>query len=96
MAQGRPPFGDWLVQRRCACGPMHIVFTKENETADMYIERLVNEIGKNETVRVVTSDSLIRLGALRSGVLRMSSAEFIDEVKRILGKIAEMIQRDNR
>lgn len=77
-------------------GPMHIVFTKENETADMYIERLVNEIGKNETVRVVTSDSLIRLGALRSGVLRMSSAEFIDEVKRILGKIAEMIQRDNR
>ncbi len=74
---------------------LHIVYTKENETADMYIEQLVNEIGKNESVRVVTSDSLIRLGALRSGVLRTSSAEFKEEVDRVMEKIAETIRRSN-
>lgn len=73
---------------------LHIVYTKENETADMYIERLVEEIGKNETVRVVTSDSLIRLGALRSGVLRTSSKEFIGEVEQVLERITETVKRD--
>ena len=74
-------------------GPLHIVFTRENETADMYIERLVDEIGKNEAVRVVTSDSLVRLGALRSGVLRTSSKEFIAEVDKVRERIAEAIER---
>ena len=77
-------------------GPLHIVFTRENETADMYIERLVDEIGKNEAVRVVTSDSLIRLGALRSGVLRTSSAEFGSEVDKVMEKISEAIRRSGR
>ena len=58
----------------------------------MYIERLVDEIGKNETVRVVTSDSLVRLGALRAGVLRTSSAEFKGEVERVLERIAATVQ----
>ncbi|MBP5750919.1 MAG: NYN domain-containing protein, partial [Firmicutes bacterium] len=44
-------------------GGIHIVYTKENESADLYIERLLHEIGKNHTVRVVTSDNLIRLSA---------------------------------
>ena len=75
---------------------LHVVFTKENETADMYIERLVDEIGKNEAVRVVTSDSLVRLGALRSGVLRTSSAEFIGELGRILERIAAAVQKNRQ
>lgn len=58
-----------------------IVYTKENETADMYIEKLVHDIGKNYSVRVVTGDSLIRLSAMRSGVLRQSSAEFLKELE---------------
>ena len=77
-------------------GPLHIVYTRENETADMYIERLVDEIGKNEAVRVVTSDSLIRLGALRSGVLRTSSREFIGEVERVMERIAATVQRNRQ
>ena len=77
-------------------GPLHVVYTKENETADMYIERLVDEIGKNEAVRVVTSDSLVRLGALRSGVLRTSSREFQGEVERVLEKIAGSVQRNQQ
>ena len=75
---------------------LHVVFTKENETADMYIERLVDEIGRNEAVRVVTSDSLVRLGALRSGVLRTSSAEFIGELGRILDRIAAAVQKNRQ
>jgi len=70
-------------------GRVHIVYTKENETGDMYIEKLVDEIGKNYSVRVVTNDSLIRLSALRSGVLRMSSGEFVNELKYVLEQISE-------
>lgn len=84
------------VGERFTEGALHVVFTKENETADMYIERLVDEIGKNEAVRVVTSDSLVRLGALRSGVLRTTSTEFKGEVDRVRERIAEAIERSNR
>ena len=59
---------------------IQLVFTQENETADGYIERFVNEIGKNYAVRVATSDSLVQLSSLRSGVLRMSARELWAEV----------------
>ena len=67
------------------------VYTKENETADMYIERLANDIGKNYSVKVVTNDSLIRLSAMRSGVLRMSVKEFSDELDGVMKRIMEYI-----
>ena len=75
---------------------IHIAYTKENETADAYIEWLANEIGKNESVRVVTSDSLIRLSALRSGVLRTSAKEFRAEVDRVNARIEQAIRDLNR
>jgi predicted RNA-binding protein with PIN domain len=71
----------------------HVAFTPEGETADMYIERLANEIGKNESVRVVTSDSLVGLTALRSGVLRTSSRAFQDEVYWVLEQIQDIVKR---
>ena len=55
---------------------IHVVYTKENETGDMYIEKLIAQIGKNERVNVVTSDGLIQLSATRGGVLRMPAREF--------------------
>ena len=67
------------------------VYTKENETADMYIERIANDIGKNYSVKVVTNDSLIRLSAMRSGVLRMSVKEFSDELDGVMKRIMEYI-----
>ena len=69
-----------------------IAFTKEGESADIYIERLVGEIGKNESVRVVTSDALIRLSALKAGVLRTSSREFCREVEDVLESIRKKIK----
>lgn len=68
-----------------------VVYTKENETGDAYIERLIYNIGKNVHVRVVTSDSLIQLTAVRTGILRMSAAEFEAEIDRVDAQIGEII-----
>ena len=59
---------------------IQVVYTAEGETADAYIEALVHEIGSNYAVRVATSDSLVQLSSLRSGVLRMSARELQDEL----------------
>ena len=57
-----------------------MVYTKENETGDSYIESLVAEIGPNYNVRVATSDSLVQLSSIRQGVLRMSARELKEEI----------------
>ena len=59
---------------------IQVVYTKENETADAYIESLVAQIGRNYSVRVATSDGLVQLSSLRSGVLRMSARELREEI----------------
>ena len=61
---------------------IQVVYTKENETADAYIEALAAQIGSNYAVRVATSDSLVQLSSLRSGVLRMSASELAQELDR--------------
>ena len=48
---------------------------------DAYIESLVDQIGRNYAVRVATSDALVQLSSLRSGVLRMSARELWEEVQ---------------
>ena len=59
---------------------IQVVYTREGETADQYIEALAHEIGKNYAVRVASSDSLVQLSALGSGVLRMSARELRQEM----------------
>ena len=61
---------------------IQVVYTKENQTADNYIESLVHEIGRNYDVKVATSDALVQLSALRSGVLRLSARELWQELER--------------
>ena len=60
---------------------IQVVFTKEGETADAYIEGLAHEIGSNYAVRVASSDNLVQLSSFRSGVLRMSARELLAEVE---------------
>ena len=74
---------------------IHVAYTRDGETGDAYIERLADEIGKNYRVRVVTSDNLIRLSALRSGVLRESSKEFALEVEGVLQQIEALLKKSN-
>jgi len=72
---------------------LNVVYTKENELGDTYIEKLVNEIGRDHSVRVVTSDGLIQLQAVRSGVLRLSAREFREEILSVDKEIAEILQK---
>ncbi len=60
---------------------IQVVYTQEGETGDQYIEALAAQIGSNYSVRVATSDSLIQISSLRSGVLRMSARELREEVE---------------
>ncbi len=75
---------------------IRIVYTKERELGDNYIEKIISDIGKNENVRVVTSDNLIQLSAVRYGVLRVSAKEFEKEVKKIDEHIDELLYKINK
>ena len=61
---------------------IQVVYTRENETGDSYIESLADQIGSNYNVRVATSDGLVQLSSLRSGVLRMSARELEQELQQ--------------
>lgn len=74
---------------------IQVVYTKEGETADAYIEALADEIGLSYAVRVASSDGLVQLGAFRSGVLRMSARELRQEVDQAQKDMKEHFHKGN-
>ena len=60
---------------------IQVVYTKEGQTADAYIEVLAHEIGRDYAGRVASSDGLVQLSSFGSGVLRMSARELHEEVE---------------
>lgn len=62
-------------------GNISVVYTKEAETADMYIEKVTHELAKNHRVRVATSDNLEQIIILGNGALRVSANAFKKEVE---------------
>ena len=62
---------------------IHVVFTKEAETADTYIEKVTNEIGKKYQITVATSDRLEQMIVLSRGAVRMSSNELLQDVMAV-------------
>ena len=62
---------------------IHVVYTKEAETADEYIAKLTHEIGKKYPVTVATSDNLEQLIVMGQGAVRLSAQEFMDEVEAV-------------
>ncbi|MBQ8411732.1 MAG: TetM/TetW/TetO/TetS family tetracycline resistance ribosomal protection protein, partial [Ruminiclostridium sp.] len=62
-------------------GGISVVYTKEAETADMYIEKATRKLGGKHKVRVATSDRLEQLIILGSGAIRVSATEFLKEVE---------------
>ena len=68
-----------------------VVYTKEAETADMYIEKVTQKIARNNKVKVVTSDAVEQLIILGNGALRVSSREFLSEVKEAEETIRQII-----
>ena len=72
-----------------------MAFTPEGESADAYIERLAAEIGKNDRVAVVTGDTMIRVSAMRSGVLRISPSEFMLELEEAEKQLEGILLKSN-
>ena len=68
-------------------GNLVVVFTKDGETADNYIEKMVDQVGRKSEVLVVTSDSIEQQVTFQRGATRMSSIEFYHEVINIEKKI---------
>lgn len=71
---------------------IHIVYTKEAETADAYIERTTYDLAKERRVRVVTSDGLEQRIILGNGACRVSAAEFEKELKEVEQAIQSYLQ----
>ncbi len=69
-----------------------IVYTKEAETADMYIEKTTKNLAKNYRVRVATSDNLEQIIILGHGAMRLSARNFKQEVDEIEKAIREIIE----
>lgn len=82
--------------KRITYNNINIVYTKEKELGDNYIEKLISEIGKNDNVKVVTSDNLIRLSAVRFGVSKVSAQDFEKEIFAVNKKIDEFLNTINK
>ena len=75
---------------------IYVVYTKEAETADAYIEKTTYELGKKHRVRVATSDGAEQLIILGHGALRLSASAFKAEVEQVEGQISAVLARNNR
>ena len=73
---------------------IHVVYTREAETADMYIERVTHEIGRERRVRVATSDGMEQIIILGHGALRVSARQFREEVDEVEREIRQYIQQE--
>ncbi len=72
-------------------GDLYVVYTKEAETADMYIERTTYQLSRDNRVRVATSDGLEQMIILGHGAQRMSAAELKYETDQVMDQIRDTI-----
>lgn len=69
-----------------------VVYTKEAQTADAYIEKAAHELGKKHHVQVATSDGLEQMIILGSGAVRITAAAFIKEMEEVQKEIEALIR----
>lgn len=69
-----------------------VVYTKEAETADMFIEKTAHELGRKHRVRVATSDNVEQIIILGNGAVRVSATEFLAEVTEVENTIRKIIE----
>ena len=75
---------------------IYVVYTKQAETADAYIEKATYELGRHHRVRVATSDGTEQLIILGHGALRLSARAFRAEVEQAGSQMAAILARNNR
>lgn len=74
-------------------GNFKVVFTKQDQTADAYIEKTMHDLGPDYSIRVVTGDKLVQFAAVHSGILRVTPSEFEDEITRVGNEITEFARK---
>ena len=75
---------------------IHVVYTKEAETADQYIEKVTHELGKKYQITVATSDRLEQMIIFGAGAKRISALGFLNEVQSIEGEIETHLDKNNQ
>ena len=75
---------------------INVVYTKEAETADAYIEKVTHTLSKDNKVRVATSDGLEQLIILGNGAFRVPASSFIKEVEDSISELEQLIASTNR
>ena len=75
---------------------IEIVFTKEGETADHYIERVLNDMGRYKRIRVATSDRIEQEIVLSRGGIRVSAKELEFEIKSAMETAKRQIRDNNK
>lgn len=76
-------------------GGLEIVYTRENETADAYIQQASEKLARQYDLWVISSDTLVQQSSFGHGALRMSSMRFLQEVQRVEGQINNAIEDIN-
>lgn len=71
---------------------IHVIYTKEAETADMFIEKTTKEIGKKHQVMVATSDALEQMIIMGHGAVKISAPAFLEEIERVNQLIREELR----
>ena len=89
----RVPGGTEKVEQH---GGLYVIYTREAETADSYIERTTYQIGKKYRVRVATSDGAEQAIILGAGALRMSARMLREELNATQAEIAQIIREHNQ
>ena len=70
-----------------------VIYTKQNQTADAYIEKVIHDLGPDYSIRVVTGDYLLQISAVTAGVSRMTTKEFIGEITAVGNEITDFIRK---
>ncbi len=71
---------------------LYVVYTREAETADMYIERATHELAKEHRTRVVSSDGAEQIIVMGHGALRVSAHAFAEEVAAVEKEIRKFLE----
>ncbi len=70
-----------------------VVYTRQDQTADAFIEKMMHDLGPDYTVRMVSGDKLLQFSAVHSGISRMTAKEFYDEVVSVANQINEFLKK---
>ena len=90
-------FDAYLVKNGKGSEFMHngykVVYTKANQTTDAYIEKMMYELGPDYSIRMVTDDKLLQFSAVHSGISRMTTKEFLENLTRIGNEITDFVRK---